>query len=208
LIEKGDRRCLIDPGNFVEQNIGVEPEDWPKVDLLLVTHKHPDHAHRPYLKFLMERDDCPLYTNQSFAEELKTEGITAGVFKPGQTVEHASFSVRGVSQQHPDLPPDWKPGPEVVGFAVDDTFYTPGDSRTLPEMPQADVLFVPVIGPQMSIETARQMIEAVKPKLAIPMHYANVKKYPINMDELRAFHVAGTEVLVLEDKQSFTWPQE
>lgn len=207
LIEKGEQRCLIDPGNYVYENDGMKVEDWPRTDLLLVTHKHPDHAHQPYLKFLVERDSCQFYTNQSFAEELRAEGVAAGVLKPGQTIEHSGFSVRGVGQQHPDLPPDWQPGPEVVGFVVDDTFYTPGDSRSLPDLPQADVLFVPVIGPQMNFETARKMIEIVKPKLAIPMHYANIKKYPLSMDEVRAFRVSGVELLVLDDGASFTWPR-
>jgi L-ascorbate metabolism protein UlaG (beta-lactamase superfamily) len=184
----------------------IQPSDWPKINVILVTHEHADHAHIEGIKLLVERDACPVFTNSSFARQLQDQGVLARVISPGESVVAGEFTIRGVAQKHGKLP-SGLPEPEDVGFIIDDTFYTTGDSVPLPDMPNADVLFVPVSGPQMNFDTARTMIATVKPKLAIPMHYANVKKYPINIDELRAFQVSGTEVLVLEDTQSFSWPQ-
>ena len=69
----------------------------------------------------------------------------------------------------------------------------------------ADVFFVPVDGPEMSFETARHMIDIVKPKLTIPIHYSNTAKYPIDPNELKNFKVPDCEVRVLADKESFEW---
>ncbi|MBI4092473.1 MAG: MBL fold metallo-hydrolase [Candidatus Kerfeldbacteria bacterium] len=207
LIEKDGQRCLIDPGNYVYERDSMQPSDWPKVDVILVTHEHPDHAHVAGIKLLVERDACPVFTNGSFARQLQDQGILARVVSPGENMTAGGFTIRGVLQKHGKLP-SGLPEPEDVGFIVDDTFYTTGDSVPLPDMPHADVLFVPVAGPQMSFDTAKKMIETVKPKLTIPMHHANVQKYPIDMNELRAFRVSGTDVLVLEDTQSFEWPSE
>lgn len=208
LIEKGEHALALDIGSYAVENNSMTANRWPKLDGVLITHKHFDHAHQPTLKALIKQQECPIFTNTSFADELQASGISTNVLKPGESSSVGDFTVLGVPQHHGDLPPDWQPGPECLGFVVDGTFYTPGDSLPLPSMPQAEVLFVPIVGPQMSFETAQKMIEIVKPKLAIPMHYANVQKYPIDKDELRAFQVEGTEILVLEDKQSFSWPQE
>jgi L-ascorbate metabolism protein UlaG (beta-lactamase superfamily) len=171
-----------------------------------VTHEHADHADLATLTFLVERDACPVYTNASFAQQLGGQGIHAKALLPDETVTSAGFKITGVSQQHGELS-GGRPIPEDVGFIIDDTFYTTGDSVVLDTMLHAPVLFVPVAGPQMNFNTARRMIEIVKPKLAIPMHYANTKNYPIDMQELQNFMVAGTEILVLGDGQSFTWPR-
>ncbi len=207
LIEKDGHALALDIGSYAVENNGMTVDRWPKLDGILITHKHFDHAHKPTLKALTEQQNYSLVTNSSFAQELKSYGVAAQVLSPGEERSLGAFSIRGVAQHHGDLPPDWQPGPECLGFVVDGIFYTPGDSLPLPSMPKAEVLFVPVIGPQMSFETARQMIEIVKPKLAIPMHYANTKKYPISMDEIRAFRVPGVEVLVLDDGASLTWPR-
>ncbi len=207
LIKKDGTSCLVDPGRFVYEMDGMTPSDWPKIDVMLVTHEHADHAHIEGIKLLVERDGCPVFTNGSFAWQLQDQGILARVVRPGESVTAGGFTMRGVEQKHGKLP-SGLPEPEDVGFIIDDTFYTPGDSVVTPQMPHAPVLFVPVAGPQMNFETARAMLGLVKPKLAIPMHYANTERHPIDMDELRTFRVSGTEVLALEDKASFSWPNK
>ncbi len=206
LIEKGGKRLLLDPGRFVYEMDGVQPRDWPKIDVMLVTHEHADHAHIEGIQLLVQRDGCPVFTNSSFARQLQSQGVLARVVRPGESVMAGGFSIRGVTQKHGVLS-GGRPIPEDVGFVVDSTFYTPGDSVNLPGMPQVPVLFVPVAGPDMNFDTAREMIGIVKPALAIPMHYANTAKFPIDEQALRAFEVKGTEILVLADGQSFDWPR-
>lgn len=208
LIEKDGKRLVLDPGNFVYENNGMNPEDWPAIHVVLVTHQHADHAQKPGLRAILNRDHCPLYSNRSFVAALNAEGIPAKAIRPHEVIEAGGFSIQGVEQKHGDLPPDWKPGPEDIGFVTDGIFYTPGDSVPLKTMPHADVLFVPVIGPQMNFQTAEEMIRIVKPKLVIPMHFANKHKYPIDEAEIRNWRVPGVEILFLEDRQSFFWPEE
>lgn len=205
LIRKDGTHCLIDPGGFVYERDSVKPSDWPKIDVVLITHEHADHANVEGLRTIVQRDNCPVITNASFASALQAQGIPAKTMVPGQSLHINGFHISGVAQKHGVLS-GGRPIPEDIGFIVDSTFYTPGDSVNLPDMPQTPVLFVPVAGPDMNFATAREMIGIVKPALAIPMHYANTEKFPIDEQELRSFAVAGTEIRVLDDKESFDWP--
>lgn len=207
LIRKDGRHCLIDPGRFVDEMDKMKPEYWPKIDLILLTHEHSDHADIDGIRAIVERDHSPVITNASLASQLSSQGVMAKTVAPGASAHIGGFHIRGIAQMHGDLP-NGRPKPDDIGFVVDSTFYTPGDSVVMPEMPNVDVLFVPVAGPQMNFATAKEMIGRVKPKLAIPMHYANTAHYPIDMDELHAFSVKNVELLVLESGQSFSWPRE
>lgn len=208
LIDRGDRRLVIDPGSYALKDSGMTPDRWPEVLAVLVTHEHPDHASPALLRGLQDRFGCTIVTNKSCALKLGGEGIPASVVKPGQTMMVAGFEVRGVAQQHGDVPPTNAPGPEDLGFLVDRTFYHTGDSVPLGTMPRAEVLFVPVTGPQMSFTTARQMIATVRPRLAIPMHYSNQAKFPIDLAEVRRFAVSGVTVRFLDDGASLRWPDD
>lgn len=207
LFQKNERRVLVDPGRFDVDLHGRKPADWPTIHGLLLTHEHFDHAHLPTLTFLSQRDRCPVYTNASFALQLQHHGVRATALDPGQSVDLAGFRVLGVAQHHGDLP-GRGPGPENMGFVIDGTFYTTGDSVPLETMSSAPVLLVPVAGPQMNFETARRMVEIVKPKFAIAMHYANVANYPIDLNELRALRFPGTELVVLDDGQTVRWDRD
>jgi len=206
LLEKDGKRLLLDPGRFDIDLHNRKPGDWPKIDLVLVTHEHFDHAHLETLLFLVERDRCPIYTNASFAKKLADLGLKASVLTPGTTTEVAGFRVTGIRQQHGELS-GGRPIPEDIGFVIDQTFYTTGDSVVVSGMPHVPVLFVPVAGPQMNFDSARMMIDTVKPKLAVAMHYSNTANYPIDIEELRRLKFDGTDFLVIEDGQSFTWPR-
>jgi len=207
LIEKDGVRCLIDPGVFVKEMDGMQSGDWPHIDLILVTHEHSDHLDVETIKYIVERDGCPVLTNSSCVEVLKQNGIKAQLLMPGAHDDETTFHVVGVAQTHGDLP-NGNPKPEVIGFIVDNAFYTPGDSVVLPDMPHADVLFVPVAGPEMSLVAAKEMVQRVAPKVAVPVHFSNTKKYPISLDEVRAFSVPGVNVHFLADKESMQWTAE
>lgn len=204
LIEKDGARCLIDPGVFVKEMDGVQPADWPHIDLILVTHEHSDHYDPETIKSIVARDQCPVLTNAPCAELLRKDGVnTAHVLLPGERYK-ASFTVVAVAQEHGDLP-NGNPKPGVVGFVVDGILYAPGDSLVLPDMPHADVLFVPVAGPEMTLITAKEMVQHVAPKVAVPVHFSNIKMFPISLDEVRAFIVPGVDVHFLADKESMQW---
>jgi len=204
LIEKDGARCLIDPGRFVKEKDGVQSADWPHIDLILVTHEHADHYDADTMKFLIGRDGCPVLTNGSCAEIMKEDGIDAHVLMPGAHHHETMFHVEGVAQTHGKLD-GGRIRPEVVGFKVDNTFYTPGDSVVMPAMPHADIFFVPVAGPEMTLATAREMVETVAPKIAVPIHYSNTAQYPITVDEIKTLEVVGVDLRMLADKESMQW---
>lgn len=206
LFEKAGHRLLLDPGKFDFDQHGRRPEDWPSLEGIIITHEHFDHADLEVIKFLTERDRCSVYTTSTFAQQLVAVGVTATGMQPNETVDIGAFTIRSISQQHGALS-GGRPIPENIGFIVDETFYTPGDSIPVPEMPKAPVLLVPVAGPEMNFVTAKMMIEASQPQLAVAMHYSNTANFPLNMDELKALRFPGTEFLVLEYEQSFTWPK-
>lgn len=208
LFTKDGHTLAIDPGFFDYDptrggQYGIE--DLPRLDALLLTHTHEDHAHRPIIRQLVQRDRMPIVTNRSLAVDLRTDGIDATALPPGEHAEIGGWFIQGVAQQHGALPPDNRPGPEDLGFLIDRTFYVTGDSIPMPFMPQADVFFVPVAGPQMDFNTARTMATLVHPRVIVPVHYSNVAKFPVTQDEVRSFRIDGMETIFLTAGSSMRW---
>jgi L-ascorbate metabolism protein UlaG (beta-lactamase superfamily) len=221
LLEKDGHALLIDPGSYVYERNHMTPDNWPMLDGVLVTHEHSDHADQTGLQRIVERFHCPIITNASFAAILNQASIAATPIAPYEMMTIGTWHIKGVPQQHGNLPPDNKPGshkipqdfmggtpgPEDIGFIVDETFYTPGDSRPMPVMPHMPVFFVPVAGPEMNFDTARRMVETARPKVIVPIHFSNTKKYPIDIEQVKSFNVGDVETVFLKDGESMQWPR-
>ncbi|MEK7103015.1 MAG: MBL fold metallo-hydrolase, partial [Patescibacteria group bacterium] len=71
LIEQNGTRILTDPGVWTSQQ-----NDLTDVDIIIITHQHPDHFSINSVKALIANNPrAQIITNSSVGELLKTEGI-------------------------------------------------------------------------------------------------------------------------------------
>ena len=71
LIEENNLRILTDPGNY-----STAQNDIKNIDIVLITHEHPDHFHVESLKKLLENNpQAKIITNNGVGALLKELNI-------------------------------------------------------------------------------------------------------------------------------------
>lgn len=209
LIEIDSSRILIDPGNFVFEDEGLKPEDFPDIDLIIITHEHKDHFDQKNISTIIRRDNPVILTTHDVAKEIIKLDPNANIQITSNKLkrEFNGFSVTGILSKHGPLPTGVEP-PNVLGILIaesgsDNTFYHPGD--TLQLNATAKIIAVPICGKVvLDIEQAKAQLLELKPKIAIPIHY----NHPIYKVDVRDFEKAmagtGIEVRTLDWGKSFT----
>lgn len=182
LIEDKGKRVLIDPGKFCYDE-DFTPNDWGKINILLITHEHTDHCQPDAIKIIKESNpNIVILTNNSVKNILAAEKIDSEVISPNEEKEIQGFIIRGIKSIHGDLP-NGQPKPEVIGFLIDNKIYNPGDTIYLNEKPQADIVFPPICGTVvMNPEEAAEFSKETGAQIAIPVHYDN-PVFPVDVND-------------------------
>jgi len=148
----------------------------PKADIILITHDHFDHYSPDDVKKLLK----PGTTVVSIAAVTKkVRGAAVETIKPGDKVTVQGIAIEAVPAYNVDKQFHPKSAGHV-GFivTVDGVrIYHAGDTDFIPEMKdfRVDIALLPVSGTYvMTAEEAVQAAGAIKPKLAIPMHYGAI----------------------------------
>ena len=147
----------------------------PKADLILVTHEHRDHCSPEDIALIVKKDTVIVTPGNC---EGKLTGDLRRV-KPGDRLTEKGVDIEVVRAYNTNKkfhPRDnnW------VGyiFTVDGTrIYIAGDTDHIPEMKEyrCDIALIPVSGTYvMTPEEAVQAANDIKPKVAVPMHYASI----------------------------------
>ena len=147
----------------------------PQADLILITHEHFDHC-SPEDVSLIQAPHTVVVTEPLSAQKLSGDVRTV---RPGDRVEVGNASVLAVPSYNTDKafhPKDknW------LGFVLEmdgSRIYHAGDADFIPEMADLDVdiALLPVSGTYvMTWEQAVEAARAIRPGLAIPMHYGTV----------------------------------
>lgn len=147
-----------------------------KADIILITHEHYDHCSPEDIK-LIQAPDTVIVAPPDCANKLSGNIKTV---KPGDKINVLSVEIEAVpayntnKKFHPKTN-NW------VGyiFKVNNLrIYIAGDTDHIPEMKSfkdVDVALLPVSGTYvMTAEEAAQAALDIKPKVAIPMHYASI----------------------------------
>lgn len=144
-------------------------------DIIFITHEHFDHC-SPKDVAKIQKKGTVIVTTADCAKKLSGE---IKVVKPGDRITVRGVTVEAVPAYNIDKrfhPKDkgW------VGYVitVDGTrIYHAGDTDFIPEMKttKTDIAFLPVSGTYvMTAEEAVKAAEAIKPQIAIPMHYGGI----------------------------------
>lgn len=188
-----DARILIDPGTY-----SADFDQLRDLDLILLTHAHPDHLDADRLRDLAQHNPDATIVHSPGAATVLT-GLTTTVAIPGDklTVSGVDITVTGTGEHaciHADLP-----GSDNNGYLIDGLVLHPGDALDPPGA-DVDVLLVPAGGPWLKIGESVDYVRALAPRVVVPIHQAGLAPVhqQLHHQLLRNLAPAGTEVIVAE----------
>jgi len=157
----------------------------PKADIVLVSHEHFDHLNIDDLKKVVSPNTTIVAHAQSKAELSKLKVKETKIVKPGDKIKIGELDVEAVPAYN--LNKFREPGKVFhpkedgkLGFILTMKgvrIYHTGDSDHIPEMKglRPDIALVPVSGTYvMTSQEAVKAVEAIDPKVVIPMHYGAI----------------------------------
>lgn len=161
LVEDNDKAVLFDPGIFSWTSGIVDVSAMPKLDAVVVSHKHPDHCAEPFVRELTRVfPNAQWFAPSDLHNDLKTWGVSrVGNQSEGDfyinEVEHAP--VEPFSNQVLNLVTSWS---NVITH--------PGDTHDFSEA--KNVLLLPVQAPWGTTIRAINLALEFKPQFVLPIH--------------------------------------
>lgn len=157
---------VIDPGVWSDL-----PGALDLADHVLVSHEHADHLDAGAVAAAL-RGGARFTVHGSAAALGALADAGAPVDRltevtPGMRLALGGVEVLVGGGRHAEVHPD-VPRPVNLGYLVDPVWH-PGDSLDPPPGP-ARVLLVPVAGPWLAVRDAIDLVRAVRPELAVPIH--------------------------------------
>ncbi len=203
LVETKGKKILIDPGTlkYKEEYFDV----WNNVDIILITHKHPDHCNTEILEKIS--NNIKIYSTQEVQDANKTLNIN--IIKENDIIELDSIKVEVVHALHGYQPllKGVKEINENVGYIIDDgenRLYTTSDTICFKNDYKADILCIPVTGYglTMSAFEAALYSKEVGATLTIPIHMDNPAFPPDFKFIEEMFNKYDVEYEILENEES------
>ena len=161
-----------------EKTIYFDPyqiESGPRADLIFISHDHFDHC-SPEDVAKIQGPETTIITEKDSAGKLTGD---VRVLMPGETLNLDGVKIQGVPSYNTDK--DFHPRKNGwLGFVVEVAgirIYHAGDTDFIPEMKdlRVDIALLPVSGTYvMTADQAVKAALAIKPELAIPMHYGAI----------------------------------
>ena len=199
---KGEKLVLyIDPWNL--------KGDLPPADLVLITHAHGDH----YSGDDLRRIKGPKTMFVAPADVAKELSGNVKPVRPGERIDAAGVKIETVPayNSNPERLEAHPKRNNWVGYILrlgERTYYHAGDTDHVPELEQirTDVAFLPIGdgGYVMTVDEAAGLAKAMKPKLAVPMHFGFFPGVGVATDGERFKRAASPiEVTVMKPMNPF-----
>lgn len=168
-------------------------------DIIFITHEHYDHYSTEDIEKI-EKQDTIIVAPKTVKALSKMKNVI--MVEPNNTYEVNGIKIETVpsyninKQFHPKKS-------EWVGYIIqiDNTrYYIAGDTDITPEIKQVkcDVALVPVGGTYtMTYEEAAELVNIIKPKIAIPTHYGSIVGMKEDGDKFKELVNPETECMIL-----------
>jgi L-ascorbate metabolism protein UlaG (beta-lactamase superfamily) len=163
ILDEAGRRLFIDPGAFT-----TAITDGTRADAIVITHEHPDHWTREQLdRIIAASPGVTVYAPAGVAAAAGDLPIT--VVAHGDEVTVGPFRLRFFGRKHAVIHQSI-PVVDNVGVLVNEALYYAGDSFTVPDGVDVNVLAAPAGAPWMKVSETIDYVLAVKPRHAFPTH--------------------------------------
>ena len=162
VIEEQGKKLVIDPGQFT-----TSLTDFSNIVAVVVTHLHSDHLDPQKLQAIFAANpEARFFGTAEVAKEVPNVPFTAVTGGTAETV--APFKLAFYGEQHAQIHASIPPV-QNVGVLVNDAFYYPGDSFTLPGVP-VKVLALPIAAPWAKAGESVDFLLSVRPHYVFPTH--------------------------------------
>lgn len=163
VLEESGRKLFVDPGSFT-----TPITDGAQADAIVVTHEHPDHWTPEQLERIRSKSpDVQIFGPAGFARA--ASGFDVNVVKEGDRVQVGPFALEFFGSKHSEIHSSI-PIVDNVGVLINNSVYYAGDSYTIPEGVDVDVMAVPAGAPWLKIGEVMDFVLAVKPRRTFPAH--------------------------------------
>jgi L-ascorbate metabolism protein UlaG (beta-lactamase superfamily) len=156
-------RLLIDPGSATSKL----PE-FDRVDGVVLTHIHEDHAFAPHLSELQQRHSPVFFGTAEVAAKFPELNMT--VARHGDHHQLAGFEIDFSGDLHAEIHRSM-PLVQNLGVLVNQQLFYPGDAFGFPEHP-FEILACPTSAPWLKLSDVIDYLSEIRPKRCFPTHNA------------------------------------
>ncbi len=195
-IEKDGHPIMVDVGTLTSADFSMEM--FGRVDAVVFTHSHQDHLDVEVAKKFLAAG-VPIYGNAEVAAAIDDDRVE--IFEDDEELVIVGFKFKAFHMEH-CLMVNGSSSVKNTGFLVDDRLLLPGDSVDAPAKLKADVVAVPVFGPDISLHDAYRLLEAVQAKIAIPVHYDIAKLNPAVFEMMGGQYLPNLQIKILQNADS------
>ena len=169
IIEQSGKKLFVDPGSFT-----TAITEASGAVAVVITHEHADHWTPEQLTRLLDKaPDIRIFAPKGVANA--ATGFPITIVEAGDEVTVAPFTLLFFGEKHAVIHSSI-PVVDNVGVLINGSVYYGGDSYTVPEGVDVDVLAAPVGAPWLKIGDSMDYVLAIKPKRSFPTHEMTLSK--------------------------------
>lgn len=176
-----------------------------KADIICVSHDHFDHFSKDDIAIISSKETV-IVTTAAVARQLKGAKLSykeVRAISPGETFDAGDVSIRAVASynMNKDFHPKRSGNAGFIVTADGVSIYHAGDTDEIPEMEgcKCDIALLPVSGTYvMTADEAAHAALAIKPKVAVPMHYGEVAGTAADAKRFQELLKGRVEVRILK----------
>lgn|GEM_PF-2916642 len=161
----------------------ISVEDLPEIDLILISHTHPDHC--DYIALDKMSRSCKIIMPEGTSSKIRVMGFDVTELKEWESIEIGKHNITAVPAKHQGKCAGYLiRGSKTIYFAGD-TFFTSA-LNDLGNKYNIDISFLPIGGNRffgfkmlMDPHEAALFTQALNSKIVIPIHFGTFGKIPM-----------------------------